>query len=695
MRIRDDFPHAIREIENAWIPTSDGARLAARIWMPVDADVNPVPAVLEYIPYRKDDWTAHQDSTRHPYFAGFGYAAVRVDIRGTGDSDGVLRGEYVRSEQDDALEVLAWLEGQPWCTGAVGMIGYSWGGFSALQVAARRPPQLKAIVTIDSTDDRYLDDCHYMGGCLLGSDMLKWASTMLAYAVQPPDPRWVGDRWREMWMRRLSEMPQLSRDWIAHQRKDAFWKHGSVAEDYTAIECPVLAVGGWADAYVNAVLRLLEHLEVPRAGIIGPWAHMMPTPGIPGPQVDFLQRCVAWWDRWLKGVDNGVENGPALLAFVQDWVTPARTYAERPGRWVAERAWPAPSASNLVMRLHEDGSLAPGIADEAPAASKPEFPEPEEVGRADRPPISPATVFVTGAQACGEQAGVWCPSGLTDELAADQGPDDERSLVFDTRPLDRPVEILGFPELRLTVTSDQLLALIAARVEDIAPTGESLLVSWGELNLTHRDSHEEPAALETGREHPLVITLRACGHRFGHGHRIRLAISPTYWPHAWPSPQPVNLGIVLNGDSTLTLPGRSDAPPFDQIDDGEIAEPLGAGDAAADRRSRSTSTDPSTGLHRTVEIAEHLREIPPTGGVLREFSEDVYSIAEDDPLSARVECRREISIDRPDWRWRIRTHSTMTCTEDAFRVTEHVAAYEDDREVFATTRSHETPRDLV
>ncbi len=235
MQIKRDFPRAVRQIENAWLPLADGTRLAARIWLPIDAEENPVPAILEYIPYRKDDWTAHQDATRHPYFAGHGYAAVRVDIRGTGDSDGVLLGEYLEQEQDDALEVLAWLAAQPWCTGKVGMIGYSWGGFAGLQVAARRPPELGAVVTICSTDDRYLDDCHYMGGCLLASDMLKWASTMLAYAAQPPDPRFVGEAWRDMWHERLERTPAFAEDWHAHQRRDEFWRHGSVAEDYSAI----------------------------------------------------------------------------------------------------------------------------------------------------------------------------------------------------------------------------------------------------------------------------------------------------------------------------------------------------------------------------------------------------------------------------------------------------------------------------
>ena len=209
MTIRADLPVPARCIENVWIPLTDGCRLGARIWLPDDAEDNPVPAILEYIPYRKDDWTAREDALRHPYFAGHGYASVRVDIRGSGDSDGILRDEYLPQEQLDAVEVIRWLGEQKWCTGAVGMIGISWGGFNGLQVAAHRPPELKAVISLCSTDDRYADDVHYMGGCVLGSDMLSWASTMLAFNARPPDPRVVGDRWREMWHHRSRKLRRL------------------------------------------------------------------------------------------------------------------------------------------------------------------------------------------------------------------------------------------------------------------------------------------------------------------------------------------------------------------------------------------------------------------------------------------------------------------------------------------------------
>ena len=200
--VRTDFPRKVREIENTWIEMPDGVKLAARIWLPEDAEKNPVPAILEYLPYRKRDGTVERDHLTHPYFAGFGYAGVRVDMRGTGDSEGVCKGEYLRQEQDDGIAVIDWLARQPWCAGTVGMIGISWGGFNGLQIAARKPPALKAVVTLCSTDDRYADDIHFMGGACL-TDKLAWGATAFAIAHTPPDPAIVGARWRDMWRQRL------------------------------------------------------------------------------------------------------------------------------------------------------------------------------------------------------------------------------------------------------------------------------------------------------------------------------------------------------------------------------------------------------------------------------------------------------------------------------------------------------------
>lgn len=662
----------MRHDENVWIPLGDGTRLAARIWRPVDSETRPVPAVLEYLPYRKSDATARADERQHRYFAGHGYAAIRVDLRGTGDSDGLIAGEYLPQEHEDALEVLRWLAGQPWCTGDVGMIGYSWGGFNGLQIAALRPPELRAVITHASTDDRYRDDCHYMGGCLLGSDMLKWASTMLAYTLQPPDRRFVGERWREMWLERLRGAPALARDWVSHQRRDAFWKQGSVAEDYSAIACPVLVVGGWADAYTNAVPRLLENLTAPRRGIIGPWGHMMPQDGVPGPAIGFLQEALRWWDRWLKGAETGVMDEPLLRCWMQEWVEPRTYHAERPGRWVAVDAWPPLGLVPQTWHPGTGGGLSA---------------TPSEAGRTD-------SLTISGAQECGETAGVWCANGHPDEIAGDQRPDDERSLTFTSEPLDHPVEVLGVPTANLLLASDRANALVAVRLCDVAPDGSSLLVSWGLRNLTHDVSHEDARGLAPGRISTHEVRLRVCGHRFDAGHRIRLAVSPTYWPHAWPSPEVVTLTLVADECSLVipVSPPGARRPVVHPFDEPEAAAGVGGLPEAVHDRTRSVNR--SGGLHTIEDRESHEQTVRP-GVTYQERMRDRYTIRENDPLSARVMCEREVTSTVEGGAWTVHVVADMWCTDDRLIVAEEFAATADGAEVFRCTRSAAILRDHV
>ncbi len=424
MTTRTEFPRPIREIEHTWLTLSDGCRLAARIWLPEDAEEDPVPAILEFLPYRKVDGTAIRDARRQPYVAGFGYATVRVDMRGTGESDGLITDEYTEQEHADCLEVMAWLREQPWCDGNLGMWGISWGGFNALQLAALRPPGLKAIMTLMSTDDRYADDVHYRGGCVEALDMLHWASSMLVWNARPPDPRLFGDGWHETWLGRLEGANNWIEPWLGHQRRDAYWKHGSVCEDYSAIDVPVYAVGGWVDGYTNAVPRMLEGLSVPRKGLIGPWAHAFPDDALPGPSIGFLQECVRWWDHWLKGIDTGIMDEPMLRAWMQDSAPPRPFYEVREGRWVAEPEWPSANIGTETLEL---------------------------VG-------GPRSIL--GVQTCGVEAGVWCAEGGSADLAGDQRVEDAVSLTWDFEPLAEPLEILGYPQAVLELEGDRPQALV-------------------------------------------------------------------------------------------------------------------------------------------------------------------------------------------------------------------------------------------
>ncbi|HSH42627.1 MAG TPA: CocE/NonD family hydrolase, partial [Arenicellales bacterium] len=437
------LPCKVRQIENTWIPMSDGARLAARIWLPEDAEQAPVPAILEYIPYRKRDLTAVRDSVNHPYLAGHGYACVRVDLRGSGDSDGVLEDEYLQRELDDGVEVIRWIAAQDWCDGNVGMIGISWGGFNGLQIAALQPPELKAVISLCSTDDRYDDDVHFMGGCLLG-DNLSWATVMFAYNSLPPDPQIVGKRWRKMWLERLEGSGLWFEKWLRHQRRDEYWRHGSVCEDFSRIRCPVMAASGWSDGYSNAVFRLLARLQVPRKGLIGPWAHMYPHLGIPGPKIGFLQESLRWWDKWLKGIETGIMEEPMLRVWMQESVPPTTSYRTRPGRWVAEPSWPSPNIESRHYTLGQGRLAAPGRDVDAS--------EPLTI----RSPLS-----------VGLFAGKWCSYAGAPDLPHDQREEDGGALVFDSAPLEESIEVLGAPALEVELASNRPVAMIAARLSDV------------------------------------------------------------------------------------------------------------------------------------------------------------------------------------------------------------------------------------
>ncbi|MGQ0485631.1 MAG: CocE/NonD family hydrolase [Hyphomicrobiales bacterium] len=524
-----NYRDRVENVEIAWIPMKDGRKLAARLLLPKNEKDRPVPAILEYIPYRRRDGTRIRDDETHYWFAAHGYGVARVDISGSGDSDGLIQDEYHKREQDDALEIIAWLASQDWCTGSVGMIGISWGGFNGLQVAARRPPALKAVISLCSTVDRYADDVHFMGGCIL-NDALDWGGYFFTCGSLPPDPEIVGrDRWKAMWKHRLDNLDCYPMLWMEHRRRDAFWKHGSVCENYGAIQVPVLNVSGWADGYTAAVFRSVENLPGAK-GIAGPWGHRYPHVGIPGPAIGFLQECNRWWDRWLKGIGTGVEKDPPLRLWLQDCEAPQPHFDERKGHWIGLPQWPWKNIKTEKFHLG-DGTL---LAKRARA-------KPRSIG---------------SSMSTGLASGEWCAYGLgkiAPELATDQREDDVQSLCFDSAVLRKPLAIVGRSHARLRVAADKPQAQIAVRLNAIHPDGKVERITYGLLNLAHRDSHERPAPLKPGKYYDVTVELNEIAQTVPAGFRLRLAVSTGYWPIAWPSPEPATV-TVDPSKSAIELP---------------------------------------------------------------------------------------------------------------------------------------------
>lgn len=668
--------HEVREIEHTWMPMRDGIRLAARIWLPAGVADRPVPAIFNYCPYFARLFTRPMDDARFPYYAARGYACVRVDIRGSGNSDGRPLDEYVKQEQDDALEIIAWIASQPWCSGRVGMEGISWSGFNCLQVAARRPPALAAILTHCFTDDRYTDDAHYKGGCVI-HDMFGWGTVFLALQGQAPDPEITGsDGWRERWRERLEAVEFNLGHWLTHQHRDAFWKHASVIEDYSQIQCPVYAVGGWVDGYKNPVFRLLAGLTVPRKGLVGPWTHIYPHQGVPGPAIGYLAEALRWWDRWLKDVDTGIMDEPMLRFWLQD--SPARPGFETvPGRWAAEPTWPATCLQTRTLFLTGARGLQPGAVDEVALRLRP-------------------------LQTVGIAAGNWCPSGagaaedLNIELALDQRIDDARSLTFDSAPLTEAFDLLGSGVVTLRVAVDRPVAYLAVRLNVVSPTGESDRVTYGILNLCHRDGSEHPVALEPGRPYTVRVPLDYAALRFAAHCRIRIAVSTAYWPMILPSPEPVTL-TLFTGASRVELPVRSprteDAAlrPFEPAYVPPVAVKPVSGesgtrridwDVAARRQIVHHNVGNGTALLQAVDTKLH--------GDTRMSCE-----IRDDSTDAEISYRYLVGWERAAWRPTVIATSKTTTTSTHFLIRGELQALDGDEPVFSRVWDQQIPRDLV
>ena len=675
MKTVDQFPRPVREIMTAWIPMPDGTKLAARIWLPVDAEADPVPAVLEYLPYRRRDGTSTRDSVTQPYLAGHGYAAVRVDIRGTGDSEGLMLDEYDLPEIHDGAEVIAWLARQPWCNGRVGMWGISWGGINTLEVAALQPPALKAIIAMGFAQDRYNGDCHYMGGCMIEGNT-SWGGTLLSGTARPPDPAVVGERWRAMWLERLQATTLPVETWLMHQRRDGYWKPGSVCEDYSRIQVPVYAISGWADSYSRNVLPLLEHLKVPKKALIGPWAHSVPHLARPGPAIGFLQEAIRWWDHWLKDKDTGIMDEPMLRAWRGGWVQPAKLVLDWPGRWVAEAAWPPADRKPTLLHLNLTGL-------ESSAAE-------------------PHPLRIHSLQTTGLQAGYQCSYGLGPDLSDDQRGDDAQSLCFDGAPLTEPLELLGEAVLELDIISDRPQALLAARLCDVAPDGSSLRLTYGLLNLSHRDGAADPQPLVPGQTYRVRMALCCVAQVVPAGHRLRVALSTSYWPIAWPSPKPATV-TVLCGSSVLRLPVRQPDVAADAnllpFGEAEGAAPLALQETRArivgrplDHFERS-SPDGRVNLLRTRDRGAWRTTDTDvdydTNGELR------FSIHPDDPLSAEQEISLTTTMGRDGWRIRTEAQTRISCTAGDFVLHARLQAWEDDDKVFERAWERRIARDNV
>jgi hypothetical protein len=658
----------VRVIENTWVPMPDGARLAARLWIPEGAEKAPVPVVLEYIPYRMRDAYRYRDDRWGTQLAQYGIAYARVDVRGSGDSDGIIVDEYAPPELNDGVSVIAWLAGQPWSNGSVGMRGISWGGINTLQVAAMAPPELKAIMPMGCCDIRYTDDAHYIGGAL-GLTNFQWGVAFKSVMSGPPDPEIVGPDWVKMWRRRVDDTPAILAEWVSHQHYDSYWQRGSIAMNYQAIKCPVYVVDGWIDTYSNVVGRLLEHLTVPRKGLVGPWGHNYPDAVNPGPGLDWIYEEVRWWQQWLQGVDTGIMNEPMLRAYMP-YATPWQVYPKDvPGRWVAESVWPSPSLTTSTWHLNAAGKLS-------------------------RQAAKPESLRYVADKIVGLNKMQWLPfppSGMPTE----QSEDDAKSMVFDSPPLNSDIEILGYPLAKIRVASNVPVAKLAVRMTEVTPEGKSWLVSYGLLNLTHRSSHEHPSALTANEFYDVDIKMFMVAHRFKRGHRIRIALSESLWPMVWPSPEIATLTVQL-GSSSIALPVRP-APATEAtfpIPLQPSAPQLFAG-LTGHRPEESVQRSPDGRLTVKRESPESAYVVPDIGTTLTRSGSELNEITEGQPNSCVWKQETRGGFKRGDWDCRSMTAYELTSTPRTFTIKESVKLMRGEELFFEQETVSTVERSLV
>ena len=511
----------------ARIPMPDGVELAATLYLPDDSG-GPQPCLLEALPYRKDDLTSSYASEYVRLRDEYGYAVCRLDLRGTGSSGGDATDEYPAREQADLALVIAWLADQPWCNGNVGMWGTSYSGFNSLQMACEQPPALKAVVAIYATDDRWTDDVHWRGGALKVADLVDYCHYMTPMNALPPVPALWGEGWREEWRRRIDSHEPWLLTWLDEQTDGPYWRHGSVAPAYDRMECAVMIVAGWADGYRNNSFRTVAALReagVPHRLLAGPWAHAATHSAIPGPRIDLVPEMVAWWDRWLRGaedggVDDGLAGRPSSTVFVRRSTPPEPDLDFSEGHWIREE-WPCLRVSQRSMPLEARSPYAV---------------------RADT----------------GVAAWIDCAGHLPWGLSTDQRFDDVASLRWEWDGEEQV--LLGYPVLRLRLSVDRTAAYVSAKLCDVFADGTSALIARGSLNLGYRESRTSPLPLEPGREYDVEVTLDACAYELASGQRLRLSVAGADWPNTAAPPGPVTL-TVRGGE--LVLPTWSGPSPYE------------------------------------------------------------------------------------------------------------------------------------
>ena len=658
----------VESFPNTLIPLSDSIKLSSYLWLPKTASPSKFPTILEYLPYGYNTGTAIRDYLTHNYFASHGYACLRVDMRGSGESEGLIFDEYVEQEQKDCLEVMDWIEKQPWSDGKIGMMGISWGGFNGLQVGYLNPKQLKAIITLCSTDDRYRDDIHFKGGSLL-SENIGWASCMQCFSSTIPDPIF-NPNWEELWLNRLKNQAMWIEPWLKHQERDAYWKHGSICEDYGRITAPVYLIGGWNDSYKSTVLRMFQNLKSPRKALIGPWAHKYPHIAKPEPKMMFPREAVKFWDFWLKDKQNGIMEEPKVSCYILESHKPKPFHEFLKGFWVMENDLNCIKNRKLLLNNF-------GLSWE----------------KNDKNPNNQVTV--NSPLSCGKHCGEYCVIWMGPDWPTDQAEDDSHSLIFDTEPFPSKQPFLGTPTIHLFVSSNKTCGQIIVRLSEVHKTGEINRISYGVLNLQFREGFEKAISMEIDKIYEVKVVLDDFGYEIAAGNKLRVAISTEYFPLVFPLSEKPTITVHLEKECWLEIPvyegKKIEENPFGEM---EALKPLDVKYIKKGENKRKVTEDVADQSIKT-EIVDDFGVVKyPNGIIIGERCEEEYLTKLDDTLSAKIEIKWDYLAIREEMGLKVEVKNIARFQSDKeyFYVENDILAAKNGKEIFSDQKKCKVKR---
>ena len=663
LKIKKNFK--VNFIENTWINLKDKNKLAASIWLPKSKN-KKFPTILEYIPYRKRDATAIRDSLMHPYYAANGYACIRVDMRGSGDSDGIMKDEYLPQETKDGIEIIDWITKQKWFDGKIGMTGVSWGGIVCLQMAICQPKALKAIIPVHYSVDRYYDDAGYFLGCYPGQTV-GWGALMDGFNSRPPDPLISGKEWKRKWINRLNKTDSFLKIWLSHQQNDKYWLNTSISQNFSKIKIPVLAVGGWADCWPNSVINLLKNINAKSYGIIGPWGHTYPHVGKPGPAINFLQESLKFFDSYLQNENKNLQE---LRLWITESHSPNPKMNKKKGYWVSLNKDELNTRNTIFYFGHHKLSKSKNL-------------------------FLKKNLSISSSLTCGLSSGEYMPwfaSGYGAELPDNQIIDDSESLVFDTEKLKKDFIILGEASLNIQLSSNKNFGKIATRLCEIDENGNSNLITFGIVNLSQIRGKNINYKIKANKKYNVNIKLNHTGYKFKKNNKIRISLSTSYWPMAWPLKEKFTLKIYIK-NSLLKLPEKNNLKNYNSFKKPKNPLPIKNKILIQPKRQRKIIRDlEQNSTKYFVEDYFGKIKLIQANLITENYTSQEYYLNEDNPLSAEAKYNFRYNFERRNWLINIDGNVKLTCNKKYFFLNKSVCIKHNLKTIYSINKNYKIIR---